>query len=79
MTINVLWIILAVSIGTGQSITGSDATAEPNSLPETGCYVNGTWTDPCQETNCYVNGIWINPCPNPESAPPRINPEPNHQ
>jgi len=63
MTINVLWIILAVTmgLGTGQSIEGSNATSA-----EIGCYIDGIWYDNClelMEPKCWINGIWYNPCP----------------
>ena len=47
MTINVLWMILALAIGlgTGQSI---ESTATPA---------------PPEDGHCYINGKWYNPCP----------------
>jgi hypothetical protein len=58
MTNNVLWMILAftIGLGTGQLIGNSGGTIE---------------TDyPDDEIHCYVNGQWVNPCPIPTPTPP---------
>ena len=73
MTINVLWIILACTIGLGtdQAIESSTTTAEAS-------------TDGFHRAvdECYINGVWYNPCttdPAPNQPPPDAPPDPNPQ
>lgn len=60
MTINVLWIVLALGIG-----LGTDQSIERNSITP-----QFEW-DNRQGDDCYRNGIWYNPCP-PEYVPPPL-------
>ena len=56
MTINVLWMILAIAIGSG-TVEGSASTADANRVL-------------IPITHCYINGQWYNPCPEPTPPPP---------
>jgi hypothetical protein len=59
MTNNMLWMILAftIGLGTGQLIGNSEATTETDEFPFT------------QKTDCTINGQIYNPCPTPTPTP----------
>ena len=66
MTTNVLWMILAFTIGLGasQPVAPSSEYTGPRKI----------------QGDCYKNGIWYNPCPpDPEPPPPDPHPSPENQ
>jgi hypothetical protein len=65
MTINTLFMFLALAIGAGTSQSVEPATT-PESFIRTGDI----------ESNCYVNGVWYNPCPSDPLPYPEPHPSP---
>jgi hypothetical protein len=64
MTINTLFMFLALAVGAGTSQSVEPPSTHTESL-----------TRGKIENNCYINGVWYNPCPSDPTPPPETEPD----
>ena len=64
MTISTWLLMLTLAVGSGTSMSMSDSTTDPGVRPP---------AEP--ESHCWINGTWYNPCPSEDQSPWTPEPE----